>query len=196
MTQQEKEIRQTTLGELSYNGTQVVRQGESTIPAFERTCFKCGTEFIYISEAIKHDRDGDYVICPTCGAFIVHQERPKTADFIPPKSTTDAKSEDRSPKHSDSFTSLEEAAENYAEKHGFRVPYDGSEKFYDETDVKASKDGFIAGAKWQKSKMLKEAVEGLICATITGTDAISFLSPLPKELTAGDKVKIVIIKED
>ena len=91
---------------------------------------------------------------------------------------------------------LEEAAENYAEKHGFRVPYDGSEKFYDETDVKASKDGFIEGAEWQKSKMLKDAVEGLICATITGTDAISFLSPLPKELTAGDKVKIIIVKED
>lgn len=51
---------------------------------------------------------------------------------------------------------LEEAAENYAEKHGFRVPYDGSEKFYDETDVKASKDGFIAGAEWQRMKLFEE----------------------------------------
>lgn len=80
-------------------------------------------------------------------------------------------------------------------------------------------DGIIAGAQWQKDRvnidiskqiaaayqlgekgkeeqMLKDAVEGLICATITGTDAISFLSPLPKELTAGDKVRIIIVKEE
>ena len=43
---------------------------------------------------------------------------------------------------------LEEASDGYAEKHGFRVPYDGSDNFYDDVDVKASKEGFIAGAKW------------------------------------------------
>ena len=43
---------------------------------------------------------------------------------------------------------LEEAAMEYAEKHGFRVPYDGSNNFYDDVDVKASKEGFVAGAKW------------------------------------------------
>jgi hypothetical protein len=48
---------------------------------------------------------------------------------------------------------LEEAADKYAENHGFRVPYDGSNKFYDDVDVKASKEGFIAGAEWQKDKM-------------------------------------------
>lgn len=50
-------------------------------------------------------------------------------------------------------------------------------------------------AEWQKEQMLKDAVEGVVCATITGTNAISFLSPLPKELTAGDKVRIVILKQ-
>lgn len=53
----------------------------------------------------------------------------------------------------DSFTSLEEAADEYSEKHGFRVPYDGSNNFYDAVDVKASKEGFIAGAKWMESQM-------------------------------------------
>ena len=43
---------------------------------------------------------------------------------------------------------LEEAAEEYADKHGFRVPYDGSNNYYDDVDVKASKEGFIAGAEW------------------------------------------------
>lgn len=43
---------------------------------------------------------------------------------------------------------LDEAADAYAERHGFRVPYDGTNNFYDEVDVKASKDGFKAGAEW------------------------------------------------
>ena len=47
---------------------------------------------------------------------------------------------------------LEEAAGEYAEKHGFRIPYDGSDNFYDNIDVKASKEGFIAGAEWQKEQ--------------------------------------------
>lgn len=38
-------------------------------------------------------------------------------------------------------------AEEYAEEHSFRVPYDGSNKFYDDVDYKASKDGFLAGLK-------------------------------------------------
>ena len=61
--------------------------------------------------------------------------------------------------NTDSFTSepkdLEEAADEYSEKHGFRVPYDGSNNFYDEVDVKASKEGFIAGAKWKANQLLK-----------------------------------------
>lgn len=142
--------KRTTLGELSYNGTQVVRQGESTIPAFEKTCFKCGTKFFYISEAIKHDRDGDYVVCPSCGAFIAHQERPKTADFILPKCTSDVKCEDRSPKHSDSFTSLEEAAMRYA------IPAymkDVDENYlYEYPRDPIKEEAFIAGAQWQKEQ--------------------------------------------
>ena len=47
---------------------------------------------------------------------------------------------------------LEEAADEYADKHGFRVPYDGSNNYYDDVDVKASKEGFLAGAEWQKKQ--------------------------------------------
>lgn len=36
---------------------------------------------------------------------------------------------------------IKKQAEDYADKHGFRVPYDGSNNFYDETDVKASLEG-------------------------------------------------------
>lgn len=117
---------------------------------------------------------------------------------------------------------LEEAARAY------------SEEVTDGHNYRDLTCGFIAGAEWQKAKMISAlkndgdlpiefidkfheidrtafqngqvnmreqmmegAVEGLICATITGTNAISFLSPLPKELTAGSEVRIIILpKED
>lgn len=80
---------------------------------------------------------------------------------------------------------LEEAAEKYARLDDKGVWKDGGKY-----------KGFIAGAKWDREKMMSEAVEGLICATITGTNAISFLSPLPKELTVGDKVRIIVCKKE
>lgn len=42
---------------------------------------------------------------------------------------------------------LEKEAGDYAEKHAFRVPYDGSNRFYDDVDFKASKEGYVAGAE-------------------------------------------------
>lgn len=42
---------------------------------------------------------------------------------------------------------LEKEAADYAEKHAFRVPYDGSNKFYDDVDFKASKEGYLVGAE-------------------------------------------------
>lgn len=50
---------------------------------------------------------------------------------------------------------LEKEAEEYADKHGFRVPYDGSNNFYDDVDVKASLEGFKEGAKWM-AEQIKE----------------------------------------
>ena len=51
---------------------------------------------------------------------------------------------------------LKQKAEQFAEKHSFRVPYDGSNKFYDDTDYKASKDGYIAGATEATKELQKE----------------------------------------
>ena len=54
---------------------------------------------------------------------------------------------------------LEEAANAFADEHGFRVPYNVSgreitnDDYYDKVDLKASKDGFLAGAEWQKNNM-------------------------------------------
>jgi len=69
---------------------------------------------------------------------------------------------------------LEKAAEEYADKHGFRVPYDGSNNFYDDVDVKASLEGFKAGARWMEEqgesnnwKPTKEQIEYLSKAILT-----------------------------
>lgn len=103
--------------------------------------------------------------------------------------------------------SLEEAASNYITSY-----YASHHQEPDMTSL------FIAGAEWQKEQdekeqadlftivaldaaqrekeqMLKDAVGGMVCATITNQVAISFFSPLPKELKVGDKIRIVLIKE-
>lgn len=66
---------------------------------------------------------------------------------------------------------LEEASDGYAEKHGFRVPYDASDNFYDDVDVKASKEGFIAGAKWQMKKDLSSINKSYESGVVFGMNA-------------------------
>jgi hypothetical protein len=73
------------------------------------------------------------------------------------------------------------------------------------------KDAFIAGAEWQKAKMLKDAMEGEVCGrvydhiNIRFADGVSkYLEPknishIPADISkyaVGDKVKIVIVKEE
>ena len=50
---------------------------------------------------------------------------------------------------------LEKEAGDYADKHAFRVPYDGSNKFYDDVDFKASKEGYLASAKPREKRIAK-----------------------------------------
>jgi DNA-directed RNA polymerase subunit RPC12/RpoP len=154
-----EQVKKTTLEGETYNGTQVVRAGESTVPAFEKTCRKCGTKFLYISDAIKQDKDGDYVICPSCGAFISHQETLKTINFIPPKCVSDAKCEDRPSKSGDSITTLEEAAEKYYQKEveETKCHYASALTYAQghEDALLRVKSAFIAGIKWQKEQMEK-----------------------------------------
>lgn len=51
---------------------------------------------------------------------------------------------------------INEAAGDFADKHGFRTPYDGSNKFYDKVDLRASKDGFLEGANFVLTELLSE----------------------------------------
>ena len=55
---------------------------------------------------------------------------------------------------------LEKEADDYAEIHAFRVPYDGSNKFYDDVDFKASKEGYLAAAE-PREKRIAELEEEL-----------------------------------
>ena len=115
---------------------------------------------------------------------------------------------------------LEEAAKEYADKHGFRVPYDGSNNYYDDVDVKASKEGFLAGAEWQREQLLKgsplpedtvlfqkgveegkrlmmeNAVEGYVTLTLTGVLTVAATIKEGDNIGIGDKVKIIIVKKE
>lgn len=57
------------------------------------------------------------------------------------------------------------------------------------------KDGFIAGAQWQKGQMLEDAVEYKVCNNLANYPIIYYeVSSLG--LKYGDKVKVIIIKEE
>jgi predicted Zn finger-like uncharacterized protein len=51
----------------------ILKQGQVPNPTWIRTCSNCKTQFEYDRSDINSDqRDGDYVKCPCCKAFINH----------------------------------------------------------------------------------------------------------------------------
>ena len=78
---------------------------------------------------------------------------------------------------------IEEAAERYArvtdpEAHG----------------IDFIREVFIAGAEWNNEQMMKEMVEGKIIFLLNGDVAINIGDT--EEYNLGDKVCIIIVKED
>lgn len=53
----------------------IVKEGKIKPEEFNKTCYKCRTQFIYKSEDVKPDRDGSYVKCPKCDAFLAHSPK-------------------------------------------------------------------------------------------------------------------------
>ena len=51
---------------------EIIKQGKVPTIKFKMECSNCGCEAIYTPEEIKHDKDGDYVICPCCKKYISH----------------------------------------------------------------------------------------------------------------------------
>lgn len=61
--------------------------------------------------------------------------------------------------------------------------------------------GFLEGAEWARKQMMEDAVEGEVCKDHIVTEKPFYfyqsrLIELPDNLKEGDKVKIVIVKED
>ena len=82
---------------------------------------------------------------------------------------------------------LEEAAIKYA-----GIPEDSPHDLkYCVQDKKAKYDAVLYGANWQKQQMTKDAVE-----TIVDTDANGIACVNVEGVKPGDKVKVLIIKED
>jgi hypothetical protein len=58
----------------------------------------------------------------------------------------------------------EQLAKEYADSHGFRVPYNvhgreiTNDDYYDMTDVKASEEGFLAGCQHKETEMVNKAL--------------------------------------
>lgn len=87
---------------------------------------------------------------------------------------------------------LEKAARLYAIPHYMKdIDVNHIEEYPYDTGLEAA---FIAGAKWQKEQMLKGAVE---CELVCLKDRLLAVLPTKEfRWTVGDKVKIIIVKED
>lgn len=88
-------------------------------------------------------------------------------------------------------TSLEEAAEEYAYR-GVPDELKPLTKPFADEIIK----NFIAGSEWQKEQMMKDAVEGEIVKDITNKLAVTAKNINLDGFKFGDKVRIIIVKED
>lgn len=48
----------------------IIKEGKQVEKEIKKTCHKCKTKFAYTQSDTKTDRDGKYVNCPSCKAFI------------------------------------------------------------------------------------------------------------------------------
>lgn len=48
----------------------IIKEGNIKEKERKKSCYKCKTKFVYDNSDVEHDRDGYYVVCPKCGAFI------------------------------------------------------------------------------------------------------------------------------
>ena len=83
---------------------------------------------------------------------------------------------------------LEEAAEEYLQK--------VKAGFLRTLDHPTAKDCFIHGAEWQKEQMLKDAVDGVVEDWNPEPHPEITIPLNPEEFTAGDKIKLIVVKED
>lgn len=95
---------------------------------------------------------------------------------------------------------LEEAAGEYAVDNAQYYYEDDGDAICSTADI--LKPAFIAGAEWQKAKMMKEAVEGEICILPAGIAYVkeknneTLKQYLLDNFKNGDKVRIIIVNED
>ena len=48
----------------------IIKTGSNKPKETKRKCLSCKTVFTFVSTDVKYDRDGSYVNCPCCKAFI------------------------------------------------------------------------------------------------------------------------------
>lgn len=81
---------------------------------------------------------------------------------------------------------LEEAAKHHSEQYRPHWP----------NQVRPAYDSFIAGYNLCKEQMLKEAVEGEVVQDLKGVNRVKSFGKIPEGLHFGDKVRIIVCKNE
>ena len=90
---------------------------------------------------------------------------------------------------------LDKLAEKYQEDNTiirYYGPGNGTVPEYNKTMAEVFKDGWNAC----KEQMMKDAVEGEVIQDLKGVNRVKSFSKIPEWLYFGDKVRLIIVKED
>ena len=71
----------------------------------------------------------------------------------------------------------------------------GGAAFADEVEIFNINSSFVAGANWQKEQIMKDAVDA-DAVYMTGEGTLFNPEVLPDNIKPGDKVKLIIVKEE
>jgi len=87
---------------------------------------------------------------------------------------------------------LEEAFDEVLPSPNWYISNDGEDAY----NVKQMEEMFCAGADWQKEQMMKSAFDGEITKFFDGGLSVKAQLPKGSKCCFGDKVKVIIIKEE
>lgn len=98
----------------------------------------------------------------------------------------------------DKYDEVKGPASEDLEKAATRAAYHQYQNIESDYISENEKNKFIEGAKWKKEQMMKDAVEGKILRASLKNDEFRIVSDKIQNdnLKVGDKVKIIVIKED
>lgn len=60
----------SNINQLNYTKMKIIEEKQNVEKVIKKTCHKCKSKLAYLPSDVKTDRDGKYIECPCCLAYI------------------------------------------------------------------------------------------------------------------------------